>query len=130
METKKTTYEIKLVSTLEKVFDNKCPVYRPECMLLTGLKGETVSFQAACTCTGFMKNRVKVEITSPIKEHILVRSVECVPAGRTCGPIVDDNYLKTESGMYPDLGLILRLQKRWNRGRIRYRSLWNKKEKS
>lgn len=123
METRETTYEIKLVSTLEKVFDNECPIYRPECMLLTGLKGETVSFQAACTCTGFMKNRVKVEIISPIKEHILVRSVEYVPAGRTCGPIVDDNYLKTESGMYPDL-----LRKLKN-GMVdvypgRWRSLW------
>ena len=50
-----------------------------------------------------MKNRVKVRIESPISDRIHVRKVENVPAGRVCGPIVDDNYLKTESGLYPDL---------------------------
>ena len=98
-----TVYEMRLVSALEKVFLDERPVYRPECMKLTALKGETVSFQAACTCTSFMKNRVKVRIESPISDRIHVRKVENVPAGRVCGPIVDDNYLKTESGLYPDL---------------------------
>ena len=81
----------------------KRPVYRPECMKLTALKGERISFQAACTCDGFMKNRVKVRIESELKDRIRVRKVESVPVGRTCCPVVDDNYLKTESGMYPDL---------------------------
>ena len=98
-----TVYEMRLVSALEKVFLDERPVYRPECMKLTALKGETVSFQAACTCTSFMKNRVKVRIESPISDRIHGRKVENVPAGRVCGPIVDDNYLKTESGLYPDL---------------------------
>src|SRR5699024_2489319 len=98
-----TIYEMRLVSSLEKVFPDDRPVYRPECMKLTGLKGETVSFQAACTCTGFMKNRVKVRIDSELKDQIHVRKVETVPVGRTCGPIVDDNYLRTDSGVYPDL---------------------------
>lgn len=51
MEQKKEMYEIRLVSSLEKVFPEERPVYRPECMKLTCLKGETVSFQAACTST-------------------------------------------------------------------------------
>lgn len=50
-----TIYEMRLVSSLEKVFLDERPVYRPECMKMTGLKGETVSFQVACTCTGFAK---------------------------------------------------------------------------
>ena len=36
-----TIYEMRLVSSLEKVFPDERPVYRPECMKLTGLKGET-----------------------------------------------------------------------------------------
>ena len=39
-----TVYEMRLVSALEKVFLDERPVYRPECMKLTALKGETVSF--------------------------------------------------------------------------------------
>ena len=96
-----TIYEMRLVSSLEKVFLDERPVYRPECMKMTGLKGETVSFQVACTCTGFAKNRVKVRIDSELKDQIHVRKVETVPVGRTCGPIVDDNYLRTDSGVYP-----------------------------
>lgn len=103
MRKKEITYRMKLVSALEKVFSDQEPVYRPECMVLTGLKGETVSFQAACICDGFMKSRVTVKIESPIQESIRVRKVEYVPVGRACGPVVDDNYLRTESGMYPDL---------------------------
>lgn len=103
MQMQETKYEMKLIHSLEKVFPDEVPVYRPECMLLTGLKGETVSFQAACTCTSFMKNRVTVTVESPVREHIRVRSVENVPVGRACLPKVDDNYLKTTSGMYPDL---------------------------
>lgn len=103
MTKQETVYEMRLVSSLEKVFPDERPVYRPECMKMTGLKGETVSFQAACTCTGFIKNRVKVRIDSELKDQIHVRKVETVPVGRTCGPIVDDNYLRTDSGVYPDL---------------------------
>lgn len=103
MQQAEVMYELKLVSSLEKVFPDEMPVYRPECMVLTGLKGETVSFQAACTCDSFMKERVEVQIDSEISSYVRVRSVELVPVGRACCPKVDDNYLKTTSGLYPDL---------------------------
>lgn len=103
MQKREIHYEIKLVSALEKVFPDETPVYRPECMVQTGLKGENVSFQAACTTDAFMKETVTVEIISPVQSWIHVRSVETVPVGRACCPKTDDNYLKTTSGMYPDL---------------------------
>lgn len=103
MQKAKVNFEMKLVSSLEKVFLDETPVYRPECMVLTGLKGETVSFQAACTTDSFMKERVDVMLESPLRGHMRIRSVENVPVGRACCPKVDDNYLKTTSGMYPDL---------------------------
>lgn len=96
-------FEMKLLSSLAKVFLDETPLYQPECMQLTALKGETVSYQAACTCTGFFKTRVTVSVISPLADYIHVRSVENVPVGKACVTIADDNYLRSEPGMYPDL---------------------------
>ena len=96
-------YEMKLLSSLAKVFPDETPVYRPECLLLSALWGETVSFQAAYTGDFFMRERLDVKITSPLEKWIRVRSVEQVPVGRATNGIVDDNYLRTTSGLYPDL---------------------------
>lgn len=95
--------EIKLVSSLVKVFSDETPVYQPECMYMTALKGETISFQAAVRGSDFEKIRAKVQVQSPIEDAICIRSVEYVPVGRACTSSVDDNYLRTDSGMYPDL---------------------------
>lgn len=104
MELQTPIYEIKLLSSLAKVFPDEAPVYRPECLPLSSLKGETVSFQAACTVSNtFFKTEAKVAIQSPLKDLIRVRNVQNVPVGRACNPETDDNYLRTTSGMYPDL---------------------------
>lgn len=116
-------YEMKLLSSLAKVFQDEEPVYRPECMKLSGFWGETVSFQAAYTGTNFMRERLEVRVTSSIEKWVRVRTVEQVPVGRATNGIVDDNYLKTTSGLYPDLlrdvkdGKAVVCTKQW-------RSLW------
>ena len=46
---KEVKYEMKLLSSLAKVFQDEMPVYKPECLKLSALWGETVSFQAAYT---------------------------------------------------------------------------------
>ena len=65
--------------------------------------GETVSFQVAYTGDFVMRERLDVRVVSELAEHVHVRAVgngSC----RTCDKwIVDDNYLKTTSGLYPDL---------------------------
>ena len=96
-------YEMKLLSSLEKVFPDETPVYRPECLALSSLWGETVSFQAAYTGDCFMRERLEVRVISDIEKWVRVRTVEQVPVGRATNGIVDDNYLKTTSGLYPDL---------------------------
>lgn len=96
-------YQMKILSSLEKVFPDEEPVYKMECVKLSGLWGETVSFQVAYTGNHFMRERVALKIVSPIAEHVRVRTVEQVPVGRATNGIVDDNYLKTTSGLYPDL---------------------------
>lgn len=104
-------YEIKLLSSLAKVFPDEQPKYQPECMVLSALKGETVSFQAAFTVSQFFKVRADVLIESPIADHIHVRSVEYVPVGRAHNGSTDDNYLRRDAGMYPDLLRELKDQK-------------------
>lgn len=96
-------YEMKVLSSLEKVFPDEVPVYKPECVRMSGLWGETISFQIAYTGDWFMRERLDLKVVSPIKRHIRLRTVEQVPVGRATNGIVDDNYLKTQSGLYPDL---------------------------
>lgn len=103
MKPEEATYEMKLLSSLEKVFPDETPVYRPECLKLSGLWGETISYQAAYRGTYFMRQRFRLEVISPLKEHVHVRSVELVPVEKATNGIVDDYYLKTKAGMYPDL---------------------------
>ena len=116
-------YEMKLLSSLVKVFQDETPVYRPECQVLSALWGETVSFQVAYTGDFFMRERLEVRVVSPIADHVRVRTVEQVPVGRATNGIVDDNYLKTTSGLYPDLlrdpkdGKVIVCSNQW-------RSLW------
>ena len=120
---KEVKYEMKLLSSLAKVFQDETPVYRPECLGLSALWGESVSFQAAYTGDFFMRERLDVKVISPIADHVRVRSVEQVPVGRATNGIVDDNYLRTTSGLYPDLlrdipdGKVIVCSNQW-------RSLW------
>lgn len=102
-EQKAVKYEMKLLSSLAKVFQDETPVYQPECLKLSALWGETVSFQAAYTGDFFMRERLDVRVVSQIEKWVRVRTVEQVPVGRATNGVVDDNYLKTTSGLYPDL---------------------------
>lgn len=99
---------VKLLSSLAKVFADEEPKAQPECTRLTGLWGETVSFQIACTRRGYSGAELEVKVVSDLAEHIRVRTVEQVPVNRAAGisgdgRILDDNFLKTTAGMYPDL---------------------------
>ena len=75
-------YEMKPLSSLEKVFPDETPVYRMECQMLSGLWGETVSFQVAYTGDFVMRERLDVRVVSELAEHVHVRTVEMVPVGR------------------------------------------------
>ena len=116
-------YTMKLLSSLEKVFQDEEPVYKPECLVLSALWGETVSFQAAYMGRHEVRECVEVKIESKLKNNIRVRTVEQVPVGRAVNCKVDDNYLRTTAGLYPDLlrdlkdGKVIVCTNQW-------RSLW------
>lgn len=96
-------YEMIPVSSLGKVFLDEKPVYDIETLNITGLKGEVISFQVAYSSNIPFRQLAKVEIKSPIKNNIKVYTVESVPVTRAAMTIVDDNYLRTTPGLYPDL---------------------------
>lgn len=101
-------YKVKLLSSLEKVFTDEEPKFRPECTKLTGLWGDTVSFQVAYTRNAYNDAELDLKIESDLADYIRVRTVEYVPVNRTVctsgdGRVLDDNFIKTTAGMYPDL---------------------------
>lgn len=91
------------LSSLDKVFADEDPVYKPENLKMTLLKNDRLSFQIAYTCEGFRKAYIKVNVESDLEACIRLRTVENVPVSKACHSQVDDNYLKTTSGLYPDL---------------------------
>ncbi|MDF2888485.1 MAG: hypothetical protein K0R23_2870 [Lacrimispora sp.] len=103
MEQTANTYRMILLSSLTKVFTDKEPLFFPECCRLTGLYGETVSFQTACSFSGDEKETLKVSIESPLKNYIEIKQVISVPSAYPAHEKRDSNYLRHTPGLYPDL---------------------------
>ena len=97
------TVELKLVSSLEKVFLDTEPVERPEDGVLSAFRNEVVSFQAAYTTKDTVRDYICAEIVTDIKDWVRVRSVKHVPVRFAAFPDSTDNYLRTTPGLYPDL---------------------------
>lgn len=95
--------QVRLVNSLEKVFPDEKPNKKNKRLDLTSLQKETISFQAAYFYQEKIAQAVRIEVISPLKEQIRLREVLLVPSNYPCHPIVDDSYLKTAPGMYPDL---------------------------
>lgn len=94
-------FQIKAVSSMEKVLPTREPSGDGFCGRLTALKGETVSFQIACRQDGLRKERLHIVSEKPVR----IRSVGLVPCEYPChtGGRLDADYLGTEPGLYPDL---------------------------
>ena len=103
MEKKQNKYNVKLLSSLAKVFPDIEPLSQSECTFLTTLKCETVSFQVAYTTRNARRETVNVKVTSPIYDLIKVRIVGVVPVGLACYPGSDNNYIRKTPGLYPDV---------------------------
>jgi len=95
--------EIRLLSSLAKVFPNHAPPARHEKEWLSGLKGETVSFQLAYRVkeSGYMWGRLQIDAPEGITAT--VRRVRYMPGYIHSRYKTDDGYLSTQDGLYPDL---------------------------
>lgn len=95
------TDEIKIISSLEKVFTESSIENLAELKHFSMLKNEKKSFQAAFKTT--KAERVTINIDSPIAEFSNISVVKSVPCDLATMKNSDDFYIKKEAGLYPDL---------------------------
>ncbi len=116
-------YKSRLLSSLEKVFADECPDSSLNENRVSVFKNETISFQIAYTFNGERCEFVDIEVQSDISDLVKVRRVELVPSAYPAHTTVDDNYLRTSVGLYPDLltdlfdGSVMFMPNQW-------RSIW------
>ncbi|MEY8411202.1 DUF4091 domain-containing protein [Lachnospiraceae bacterium 62-26] len=95
-------FQYKIVSSMCKVFADGENAKELEDKRMTGLKGETLSYQIAYYWGGERKERGCIAVDSPIKDRVHVRTVNLVPCEYPCHMKRDDGYLAVDPGMYPD----------------------------
>jgi len=96
--------ELRLLSSLAKVFYRDAPPERPEKEWLSALCGERVSLQAAykqSVDSGRIWGCLKVE--APKGVDVTVRRVRYMPGNIPPRYRKDDGYLHADDGLYPDL---------------------------
>ncbi|MDD6174716.1 MAG: hypothetical protein PUC59_03000, partial [Firmicutes bacterium] len=97
------SYQIKIVSSLCRVFPDEEPQAKPECGKLTALRGETVSFQAAVRLCG-AAGKAKISAAAAPGVSVRLREVVAAPSNYPCHPTqLDDNYERTAPGLFPDI---------------------------
>ena len=94
----------KRLSALVKVFKDENPIYKPECSVLTALKGDNVSFQVSYWSDETQS--LTFEVASDIKK-VTVRTVEYVKVGLpnkdfTEQMLLDGNFIKFTPCEAPD----------------------------
>lgn len=97
------TFKIGLVHTLEKVFPDERPRDVKEKMMISALRGETISFQLVYYLADRTTQYAKIKVESLLEEQVQIREVKLVPSNYPCHIETDKGYLRTAPGMYPDL---------------------------
>lgn len=106
--------EIVLIDSLQKIFMKDKPLTCPAIYSISGLKGETVSFQMAYRYKGdynssqmivqATKNpNISVKAASDIEDWIRLRKVDYAPSTFPCYGHYDEDYITTEPGLFPDI---------------------------
>lgn len=100
------TLKFKAISSLEKCFYDDDAEKFPMLTEISLLKNEKLSFQLLIkeTDDNIEKYLAFLKIDGKLKDYISVKQTVCVPSAKpTAGKRYDDNYLRTTSGLYPDL---------------------------
>ncbi len=106
--------EVRLIDSLTKVFMRREPLAAPQLCEISGLWGETVSFQLAYRyLTSYFSSQMQrqapknpavwLEVDSPLREAVRVRQVVSVPSAYPAYSEYDEDYLTTQPGLFPDL---------------------------
>lgn len=93
--------DIRLLSSLEKVFLDEAPCERP--LVLQALRNETVSFQVAFRQEEPGWSEVNAVVDSPLGPCVRLRQVEHVPVRFPNYDDGDADTLRWAPGLYPDL---------------------------
>ena len=100
----------KIISSLEKVFIDRTIDTYPELTHLSALRGERINFQIATTCVTkgatmpYIAPKYTPKLSGELAKYADLRQVMYVPVNFTShSQGFDDNYLKTEPGLYPDV---------------------------
>lgn len=96
----------KPVSALEKCFLDESIDSKALLTEGTALRGEEYAFEVAYTSDDpghFSRRPFRVAVESALADSISIREIVSVPVRVPCYANADDNYLRKEPGLYPDL---------------------------
>jgi len=97
-------FEVRLYSSLEKIFPHCAPPAYAKQLKLSAMYGETVSFQISYRlAANWYRSWGRLKITAPDGVRINLRRVRYVPGSLPQNYKTDDGYLTTETGLFPDL---------------------------
>lgn len=94
--------EIRLLSSLEKVFRDKEPS-APTHGSVSALRGERVSFQIACYMEDQNHLSIAAQAQTALDVPVELYEVETVPVTLPAYIRRDADYLRVTPGLYPDL---------------------------
>ncbi len=94
--------EFHLIHSLEKVFPNSNSDLWTSYSKLSALQGDRLSFQIAYRTTEASITPLTISTVTEL-EHFQIRKVSYVPSLSPVNTAVDDNYLTTDAGLFPDL---------------------------
>ena len=99
----------KFISSMEKCFLDEKIDSKKEIKSISMLRNERLSFEFAYTTDGYSpKAYCNLKLENPFGENLKLFKIEQVPVFMPAYPGgYDDNYLRTEPGLYPDLLLPL-----------------------
>ena len=96
----------KPITMMEKCFMDEAISSKTVVERISGLKEEECAFQLAYTSDdpdNYPRMNCVLKVDSPISEYINIRQVEQVPVRYPCRITDDEDYLRREAGLYPDL---------------------------
>ena len=96
----------KIISSLEKCFPDQTVPEKPQLSRFSMLKNERYSLQVCYDCEEIINDKqiVYFSVESPLADAILVYQVKYIPSMMPVYRLRhDENYLRTQPGLYPDL---------------------------
>lgn len=107
-------YEVRLISSMEKVLPHGGPLPVRPLERITGFRGQSVFFQVAYCFRGeyFLNQTLAQAPRNPVADvtvegdfegEVSIRRVDVVPVLRPCEDNHDDEFISDQPGLYPDI---------------------------